>query len=329
MTNQTTFNNDRTVGDSVYSQYLLGSPATPIIPFTYLGIRDFTNSTNLEIRVRKWFAIHSGYQYSDRRISVIDNQENFGDPAPTPPANTPYTQVNTLNLGTLGFRFKPVKGLTILADGEIGRNSHPYTPISDGNYQVFHGRVEYQRKAFRVGANASTNYNNNSITLTSFASRARTYGAVFSWIPNERFSVDASFSKLHLNTMGGMFFFVEGAPVNATSIYISNIYATNVGAHIALSKRVDLYAGFTLTQDVGDGRSNPLDNTTFPTTLAAFAAAQTFPLRFLSPQGRLSVRLNQKLRWNLGYQYYGYTEQFSTLQDYRANTGYTSVLWSF
>jgi hypothetical protein len=57
--------------------------------------------------------------------------------------------------------------------------------------------------------------------------------------------------------------------------------------------------------------------------------AQTFPLRFLSPQARFSLRLTPKIRWNVGYQYYGYREQFATDQNYRANTGYSSVSWSF
>ena len=61
----------------------------------------------------------------------------------------------------------------------------------------------------------------------------------------------------------------------------------------------------------------------------AFAAAQTFPLRFESPQARLSIRINKQLRWNAGYQYYGYNEQFSALQNFRAHTGYSSLSWAF
>ena len=326
LTNTTTFNDNRSVGDSVYSQFIIGQPAAPVIPYEFLGIRDVANSTGAEIRVRKWFAIHAGYQYSDRRIAVVSGQENFGAPAPAPPDNTALTQVNILNVGSLGFRVHPIKPLTITVDGEFGRNSHPYTPISDKNYQAFHARVEYKQKSFRLGANARTDYNNNSISLTSFASRTRSYGADFSWTPTAWFAIDSSYSKLHLNTMGGIFFFVNQAPVNTESIYISNIHAANLGARFAIGKRADFYAGYTHTQDVGDGRSTAVGNSTDPT---AFAAAQTFPLKFLSPQARLSVRINKQLRWNLGYQYYGYNEQFSNLQDYHAHTGYSSVLWSF
>ena len=66
-----------------------------------------------------------------------------------------------------------------------------------------------------------------------------------------------------------------------------------------------------------------------------FQAAQTFPLKFQSPLARLSVKITNRIRWNLGYQYYGYREDFfkgqpfTTDYGYRAQTGYTSVLWSF
>jgi hypothetical protein len=59
---------------------------------------------------------------------------------------------------------------------------------------------------------------------------------------------------------------------------------------------------------------------------------QTFPLSFQTPLVRLAIPLTSKIKWNAGYQYYGYHEEFglySTLQNYHAHTGYTSVLWAF
>jgi hypothetical protein len=44
---------------------------------------------------------------------------------------------------------------------------------------------------------------------------------------------------------------------------------------------------------------------------------------------RLSIPITEKVRWNVGYQYYGYNELFLNGENFRANTGYTSVLWSF
>jgi len=44
---------------------------------------------------------------------------------------------------------------------------------------------------------------------------------------------------------------------------------------------------------------------------------------------RISIRVSNRVRWNAGYQYYGYAEDFSALQNYRAHTGYSSLAWSF
>jgi hypothetical protein len=143
------------------------------------------------------------------------------------------------------------------------------------------------------------------------------------------FSIDASYAKLHLNTLGGINYFSQGVDISGeSSYYISNIHTANLGARLTLLKRADIYAGYSHVQDVGDGRATP-DGAGIYSALPAFQAAQTFPLRYLSPQFRLSIRITPKLRWNTGYQYYGYREQFSNAQDYRANTGFSSLAFSF
>ena len=63
-----------------------------------------------------------------------------------------------------------------------------------------------------------------------------------------------------------------------------------------------------------------------------FLAVQTFPVSYQSPLARVSVRLSPKLRWNVGWQFYNYNEQFrlfAAYQNFHAHTGYTSVLWTF
>jgi hypothetical protein len=121
-----------------------------------------------------------------------------------------------------------------------------------------------------------------------------------------------------------------------SKICIPSISATcsSAGFHFTLGGHADLYAGLSYVQDTGHGRNNPYGSG-FGTDVPAFQQAQTFPLKFESPLGRLSVRLSNRVRWNVGYQYYGYHEDFFTGQSfltdqaYRAHTGYTSVLFSF
>jgi len=108
---------------------------------------------------------------------------------------------------------------------------------------------------------------------------------------------------------------------------LSNIDSIYVGVRYELRKRIDLYAGYTRVQDLGDGRATAAGGIGSAPPL--FQGAQTFPIAFQSPMARLSVKINEKLRWNAGYQYYGYRQDFASLLGYRANTGYTSLSFSF
>jgi hypothetical protein len=112
-------------------------------------------------------------------------------------------------------------------------------------------------------------------------------------------------------------------------MYISNIHAANLTAHFGITSRVELDLGYSRVQDTGDGRSAPLVSAEGGSSLPLFLAAQTFPLTFDSPLARLSVKLHTRLRWNAGYQFYRYGERFEPRQPYNANTGYTSLTWSF
>ena len=322
--NSTAVNNVRIDGNSVFAQLTNNTGLVTYLSFQFLGIRTIANSTDLNFQATRWLGFYGGFHYTDRQIR--SNQESvFNGNLFTSPAE----QSNLLRAGVLGIRLRPAKGLTILLDGELGRANRPLTPVADRSYQVLSGRAEYRVKKLLFSAATHENYNVNSVLLSSYASHARNYSVNSSWMPADWFSLDAGYSKLHLNTAGGIAFFASGRQVTGQqSLYISNLHAATLTAHFDWRKRADFFLGYTHTQDTGDGRSTPTGAAT-GSNLAAFQAAQTFPVRFLSPMARLSVRITDKVRWNLGYQYYGYQERFFASQDYRAHTGYTSVLWSF
>ena len=74
---------------------------------------------------------------------------------------------------------------------------------------------------------------------------------------------------------------------------------------VAVLKRADVLVGYSITKDTGDGRtasSNPIQQ--------LLSSVQTFPLTYQSPMARVSVRVSRKVRWNAGWQYYGYGEDF-------------------
>lgn len=322
-TDSTAVYNVRTEGNSEFLQLNTATAQFVTQDFLYLGIRTVSNQADLNYRVRKWLEFYGGYHYSDRFMRNVLAQ-NF-------PA---FDQTSILSAGVAGMRIRPVQPLTIVLSSEVGHANQPFTPKSDKDYQALGARVQYKRKSLLLSAYANSNYNNNSVSFTAYGSHARTYGANTSWTPRPWLSFTADYSKMHVDSLGGLVFFEGGdSPVAGYSLYISNLHTGNLGMRFALGRRADLYLGYSHVQDTGDGRSNP-DGTGFGTDIPAFQAAQTFPMKFQSPVGRFSVKINNRVRWNLGYQYYGYHEDFYTGQvtpdqAYRAHTGYSSFLFSF
>jgi hypothetical protein len=244
------------------------------------------------------------------------------------PAAGSYQQSSHLHAVTAGIHGRLGKGLSFQASGELGRNSLPIYPVSDKHYQAFHSRLQYRAGSLLLAATASEESNLNSVSISSFASHSRSYGAEGDWSPRSWMTLTATWSKLHLNTDGGLLYFVDSALVTGSqSIYISNLHFVNLSARFDAAGRVKIYLGYSRVQDLGDGRSTPEGDGV--NAVEAFNIAQTYPLLYDTPMARVSVPISARLRWNAGWQYYRYAEQFFRVRNYHANGAFTSVAWSF
>jgi hypothetical protein len=323
--NTTSAYNTRIDGSSGYLYVNDATLLSVLQYFQFFGIRTVANETDVNYQFSPQVGFYAGYNYTNRLIRSIEELTVSGTPG-----SVNVNQTNQLHSGTAGIRLRPLKPLTISLGAEVGRADTPLTPVADRNYHVIDGRVQYKVKNLTLSFQTRANYNVNSVSLSTYSSHARNYSANASWMPRDWFSLDAGYSKLHLNTVGGIAYFATGQFVQGEqSYFFSNIHAANLGVRfLMLKKRADLYLGYNHVQDTGDGRSNPL-GPGIGSVLPAFQAAQTLPLTYQSPLARVSVRITERLRWNVGYQYYGYREQFYPGMDFRAHTGYSSVLWSF
>lgn len=324
LTNGTSVYNVRTLGNSFFSQVDNVTGAVTFLNYNYLGIRTIANDTNLNYQISPVWGLTAGYHYTDRLIQSVE-QTLFAGKVFTIPSQ----QTNVLNSGDVGLRVKPWKPVTVLVSGEIGRADRPFTPKADKDYHVLNGRFQYKVKQVQFTAAANANYNVNSNSLTAFSSQARTYSFAGSWTRGRWLTLDAGITRLHIYTVGGIEYFLNQqlAPPQ-DSVYLSNINTGYFGARIALRNRADLYLGYTRVQDLGDGRGSA-QGPGIGSPLALFQVVQTFPMAYQSPVLRVSVRIREKLRWNAGYQYYGYRQDFFFGQDYRAHTGFTSLSLSF
>jgi hypothetical protein len=308
VSNHTAFHHVRMEGDNNYAEINNVTSRFSFLSFRYLGLRTFANQTDLNWRARKWLGLYSGYHYSTRRIRSRE-QTGEGESASVELVG----QTNRIHSGLFGLRLQPTGPLSIRVQAEVGRADRPLFPISERNFHALGARVQYRTRRLLLGASSNASYNTNSVSLSAYSSHARTTSLDASWSARDWFWFDASYSKLDLDTMAGIAYFASGQLVTGDrSIYSSNLHSASLGVRFAVLRRADAYLGYSRTEDTGGSR-----------------AAQTFPLTYDSPLARLSIRLHSKLRWNAGYQHYRYREDFTAREDYRAHTGFTSVVWSF
>lgn len=325
--NHTAFHQIAMDGDSSYRELNNATLGVEFLRFQYLGIRTLVNSSDINFRPNRWLALYGGHQYSHRRIRSREGEtiDNFTD-------LTTAVQTNHLHAGLAGIRIQPVRPLSISVDSEVGRSDKPFSPLADRKYHTLGGRVQYRKGPATVTAYSKAAYNTNSSSLFVHSGRSRVQAVDASYAARSWISFDAGYTKQHWDTLTGIAYFSGALVTGDQSVYTSNIHTGYLSVRSSFRKRVDLTLGFHRVQDTGDGRSSP---TAVPSgarpgsTATAFRAAQTFPLSYQSPLARVSVKLHEKVRWNLGYQFYHYREDFLTSQNYRANTGFTSVVWSF
>jgi hypothetical protein len=331
--NNTSITNNRIDGLSSFSELLTGIDFGTTVSFRYLGIRTVANSTDLNYRWNARVNLYGGYRFSDRRIRTVEASNLAG--IPDSDSRAVYEVSNTLHSGRAGVRLRPWKPFTVNLEAEIGRADKPIMPVSDRNYHALNGRADYRTRKLQLSASYRQVYNVNSpFSISSYSSHARTYSGNASWAVRDGISFDAGYSKLHLDTLSSLAFFaVSGGPpqlqTGYESIYLTNTHAGNFGAHFSVRRRVDLFAGYSITRDAGGAAASPGASDPILTLLTA---VRSYPLTYHSPLVRVSIRITPKLRWNAAWQFYSYAEDthlFGIDQNFRAHTGYTSLLWAF
>jgi hypothetical protein len=331
ITNTTSANNTRINGQSAFVEATI--VANQFLAFEHLGIRYVSNITEANFRPVRKLGLYGAYRYSARRVRTdsafdfpdFDFQEGL------------FESENHIHSGVGGFRWLPVKGLRISFDAEKGRADQPLSARSDRDFHTETARVQWRKKNAVVSANFQSSINRNPLSLIDHRSESRQFGLNGSWAAADgRFTLDAGYSRLNLDTQSGILNYLTPSDPNAASFsfYTSNLNLVNFGSRIQPHPRFTLYVGYNLAKDTGGDRAQ----LTFPAGITPnypnFSAEggsyfNSFPLSYQSPQARVSLQLHEKLSWNLGWQFYNYSENFTAQQNYHAHVGYSSFRWSF
>jgi hypothetical protein len=308
--------------------------------------RKYQDTVEGDYQFNKNYSIHFGYRYGSRRIEQILSGFALNSNSPTLLVPEDEVETNHTNAFFAGFKARPAKNWTIYFDAEHGTADNVFTRIGNYNYTNVRAKTRYapNRKInFNFAVITKDNANPSEIagiSLNDFGVdvQSRTFTSSVDWIPTSKLSFSAGYNYNWVNSDAVVdYFFQTGTPLvavrhpNGHSLYFqrNNFFYFDVVAQ--LFPRVSLYASYRVNQDDGQG-SRLSDPNGTPGTLI-----NSYPMNYQSPEARLSIKINRRLDWNLGYQYYSYNESniinnfpaSPRPQNYHAHLPYTSLRFYF
>ena len=297
--------------------------------------RKYQNTIEGDYQFSPRYSIHVGYRYGSRRIEEIFEGFNLGSNGSlTPPAVRTSETIEEQNhthafLG--GFKARPASNWTIYFDAEHGTADNVFTRIGNYDYTNIRAKSRYapsRKLSFNLALITKDNSNPSEIAGVSLQDfgvnvKSRVVTSSVDWAApsNVSFSTGYNYHWINSDAVIEYFFNSVRHPLG-NSQYFSRNHFFFIDGVAQLHPRVTLYAAYRINKDTGQG-DRFADPTGTPGTLIA-----SYPMSFQTPEGRLAIKINRRLDWNLGYQYYNYNE--SQLvgprpQNYHAHLPYTSL----
>jgi hypothetical protein len=310
--------------------------------FSNLGVskitkyRKYQDTVEADYQFNKNYSIHFGYRYGSRRDEQILSGFALNTNAPVALTPEDVIETNHTNAFFGGFKARPANNWTIYFDAEHGTADNVFTRIGNYNYTNIRAKSRYapNRKInFNFAVITKDNANPSEIagvSLTDFgvSIKSRTFTSAVNWIPTSKLSFSAGYNYNWVNSDAVVDYFFQVPPAASVehpvghSLYFMRNNFFYIDAVAQLCPRVTLYASYRVNQDNGQG-SRLADPTGTPGTLI-----NSYPMNYQSPEGRLSIKINRHIDWNLGYQYYNYNEHALVgprPQNYHAHLPYTSL----
>jgi hypothetical protein len=297
--------------------------------------RKYQDTFEADYQFNARYAMHFGYRYGSRRIEQSFRGFNFGSSGSLTPPAVPTTEdeveQNHTHAFFGGFKARPAKNWSLYFDAEHGTADNVFTRIGDYNYTNIRARTRYQpnkQLVFNFAIITRNDANPSEIAgvaLNDFGVdvKSRTFTSTLDWTPTSKFTLSTGYNYNWLNSDAVVDYFYNSVrhPTGHSLYFMRNNFFF-VDTTARLSPRVTLFAAYRVNQDDGQG-SRVADPTGTPGTLI-----NSYPMSFQSPEARLAIKINRRLDWNLGYQYYNYNENAVVgprPQNYHAHLPYTSL----
>jgi hypothetical protein len=287
----------------------------------------FQNQFEIDYDFSRQFSAHIGHRYTDRHIEMLA-YESLASAPPGIEEPEPETFDNRANAYIFGFKAKPVRQFSLFFDFEKGEADNVFFRTENYEYTNFRARgILRPMKNLTINASLVTKDNENPSILTNPDARnffvninSRIFSASVDWTPNNRFYLSGGYTRLQLTSDVGVIFFVNGVKTLGDSEYYVRDNFAFFNAFIELHPRVKLYGGYRIHNDRGQGDRVPKTTSQLITS---------YPVQFQSPEARVSVKINDRVDWIAGWQYYDFKERFLNRQFYQAHLPYTSLRFYF
>jgi len=297
--------------------------------------RKYQNTIEGDYQFNAGNSLHFGYRYGSRRILEAFEGFNLGSNGSLTPPNARTSDLeeeeNHTHAFLGGFKVRPYHFWSIYFDAEHGTADNVFTRI--GNYNYTNVRAKSRFSPTRnLGLNVSVITRNNAnpseiagVSLSDFGVTTKSLAFVTNvdWTYSSNFALNTGYNYNWANSDAIVDYFFNSVrhPLGHSLYYMRNSFFF-IDTTLRFAKRATLFTSYRINHDSGQG-NRIQQPTSFPGTLIS-----SYPLNFQSPEARLAIKLNRRLDWNVGYQYYNYNE--STLvgprpQNYHAHLPYTSL----
>lgn len=313
--------------------------------------RRFTNLVEADFQINNMFAFNVGYRYTRRTVAL--GAFDFNVVNSNIALNEAESFKNTTNSVIAGTKIRPTKNWSIFADFEKGTSDTPFTRLANGKFTNFRVRTRASMKKFGMSASFISKDNDIPgeadcgglctlpITPTIANTKSRVFSAAVDWTPRPEVTFSSGYTYNWMDTNTDIVVPV-GSPIVSTTTWFfgtskffmrDSYFYADVTARP--TKRVSFYASYRINDDPGQGSQA----VTRPQDIYS-----SYPMRFQTPEARVTIRLTKNIDWNLGYQYYSYREtpiqnplvfivitgqpnrnQIYPAQNYTAHLPYTSI----
>ncbi|HEX7176624.1 MAG TPA: hypothetical protein VF240_15270 [Pyrinomonadaceae bacterium] len=313
--------------------------------YEFTKYRKFQNTIEGDYEFSERFSMRLGFRHGRRHIETFFRGANLASNGAPPLPDDAHEEDNQTNTVLFGFKARPVRGWLLSLDAEHGTSDNVFTRTGNYNFTTIRARSRYavrRNLRFNLGFIARENsnpseidVNGSAVSLADFGVdiKSRVFTSSVDWTANDKLSFGAGYNYHWQNSDAVIeYAFGPGVPnagIRGHSLYFVRNHYFNFDVSAQPFRRVSVYAAYRVNRDAGQG--NRLSN------YSAGEFISSYPMHYQSPEARVSIRLNRRLDWNLGYQYYNYNEsRLATYnqgtfiisprpQNYHAHLPYTSL----